>query len=730
MAAGESMFHFGYKRRFKAFLQKKMTGVASPTMNFRKVEDAEFMGLPKNKAPVSDRVREILLHMSLDEKIDFIGGYKDLGIRAVPRLGLPSVWCSDATSGIRSFGTATAFPSNIAMTASWNRNLIRKAGEIIGEEARAKGVSILLGPGVNICRVPTSGRNFEYMGEDPFLAGEMVVPYIQGVQSRGVITTVKHFACNNSDYDRHRVSSDVDERTLREIYLPAFKAAVQRGKSGSIMNAYNPVNGVYSSENKYLLNDILRKEWGFDGFVISDWNSVYSTDGPIQAGLDLEMPKGLWINKKNVRHSLAEGTIAEADIDAMVGRLLTVLFRFGVYDRPQIDHKAQGSSAAHSKVALEVAREGIVLCKNGGNLLPLTRNAGKKIVVLGPMARDTPVGGGGSSLIGAPSEVCDLFTGISAAAGDGNSVVYLPLKRPNHLPRKAEELVRGADTVILCVGFSNIDESELYDKTWELPYGQDRLIRQVSRLNSRTVVALVTGSDCETDSWLPGVPVLLHTLYLGQAVGTAVGEVLFGQVNPSGKLPFTMSRNWNDIEAVKNYVKHPWTTTMARIGGPSRTLKPRKMGHWRYEEGIMVGYRHFDTAGIEPQFCFGHGLSYTSFEISGIKISSPVMKPDDILTVTARVRNTGTVAGAEVVQLYLSDPQASVKRPLRELKGFIKVDLKPGASSEVSFIIDKEALVFWDLARNRWVAEPGLFRVFVGSSSRDLAGEGEFTLEV
>lgn len=722
------MRHSGYKKKFKALLQKRMTGVAAPTMNSRTVEDADFQGLPKSRLSEQERVREILLHMTLDEKIDFIGGYKDLGIRAVPRLGLPSIWCSDATSGIRSFGTATAFPANIALAATWNRELIRKVGDTIGEEARSKGISILLAPGINIARVPTCGRNFEYMGEDPYLTGEMVVPYIQGVQKRGVITTVKHFACNNSDYDRHRVSSDVDERTLREIYLPAFKAAVQKGKTGSVMNAYNPVNGTYSSENRYLLTDILRNEWGFDGFVISDWNSVYSTDGPIKAGMDLEMPFGLWINRKNVRNSLAEGSITEADIEAMVGRILTILFRFGVYDRPQIDRKALEFGKPHSQIALEAAREAVVLCKNEEGILPLPPSAGKRFVILGPMARNTPIGGGGSSLVGTPSETHDLFDGIAAAAGDGSSVVYIPLKSPNRVPRRAEELIRHADTVILCVGFNNTDESELYDKSWELPYGQDRLIRKVSRLNPRTIVTLTGGTDCETESWIHNVPAVLHTFFLGQMTGIAVGEILFGKINPSGKLPFTMSKRWDDIAAVKNYVKHPWKTNPLRVGGPKRTLNPKNMKHWKYEEGIMVGYRHFDSSGIEPQFCFGHGLSYTQFEFSDLKITPSVMKPEGTLTISVRVANTGKSAGAETVQLYLRDPEATVKRPLQELKGFEKVSLRPGASTEVTFTLKSEDLSFWDIATNQWKAEPGRYLIRIGHSSRRIAAEGEFTL--
>ena len=354
----------------------------SVSMHKKAVEDTDFMGRKDSGQTVESHVGTLISAMNLEEKVRMLGGYKALGIHGIPRLGLPSVWCSDATSGLRCFPDGTVFPAGVAMAATWNPALIEQVGAAIGEEFRAKGVSILLGPGVNIYRVPTCGRNFEYMGEDPHLAGKTAAAYIRGAQASGVITTIKHFACNNSDYDRHKTDSVVDERTLREIYLPAFKMAVQEGGSKGLMTSYNPVNGIYASENRHLITEILRDEWGFDGFVLSDWNSLYSTTGPIKNGLDLEMPNGKWLNMGTIQPLLESGEIEVSDLDNMLRRLLRTLFKFGVYDRPQVDTNAKFYCSEHLALAEQAALESIVLLKNEKNLLPLTPNKVKNIVIL------------------------------------------------------------------------------------------------------------------------------------------------------------------------------------------------------------------------------------------------------------------------------------------------------------------------------------------------------------
>jgi beta-glucosidase len=668
-------------------------------------------------------IDDLIGEMTLDEKIDMLGGRDNLAVRGLPRLNIPDVWCTDASAGVRCFGRSTAFPIPLALAATWSRDLQRKTGEAIGEECRAKGVSVLLGPGINIYRVPTNGRNFEYMGEDPYLAAELVVPYIQGVQSRGVITTVKHFAVNNSDYDRHRMDSKVDERTLQEIYFPAFKAAVQRGKSKSVMCSYNPVNGIYASENRYLLTEILRDQWGFNGFVISDWTCVYSSEGPVQSGLDLEMPYGKFMNRKKLLPLLNKGDISEKQIDDKVRNLMKTFFEIGAYSRPVKDSSFDEYSREHSLISLEGAREAIVLLKNENNILPLDRIKIRKIALVGFNAVNTTTCGGGSCCVQSYDKV-NIIDGIRTLGGDGLQVDCIASVKGIHkLSKYEKQILTDAHIVLFCAGFSHVEESECYDRTWELPFGQDKLIKEICYLNPRTVVLLSAGGGVETQSWLHNVPALLHTFYLGENTGTAIAEVLFGEVNPSGKLPFTMAKKWSDFASTAHYVKHPGKISIMRILGPQGTTLLRKPWTLEYGEKLMVGYRHFDTADIEPQFPFGFGLSYTSFELSDFSLSSEEFTGGSTLQVSFNVTNRGEFSGADVIQLYIRDLESSLIRPEKELKGFEKVYLQPGESKEVLFVVNEEMLMFFHEGTNRWTAETGFFTLLIGNSSRHIQKE-------
>lgn len=460
-------------------------------MHFSEVEDKDFPGFPPTDEPPEERVRSLMNRMTREEKLKLLGGHSNLAVQAVPRLGLPTLWSSDATTGVRCFPGGTAFPSPVAMAASWNRETLEEVGRTIAEECRARGISILLGPGVNIYRVPTCGRNFEYFGEDPFLAGQAAASYIRGAQERGVITTVKHFACNNSEYDRHKTDSVVDERTLREIYLPPFETAVKEANTWGLMSAYNPVNGEWAGQNRWLLTTILREEWGYEGFVISDWTSLYDTVAPLKAGQNLEMPKAKWLAPKRIDREIARGNLTEEDIDKAIRGLLLPLFAAGVYDRPQVEQGAVPGGEAHRRIALKAAREGAVLLKNDENLLPLDPETTRRLVVLGRGAVNTETGGGSSRILTKTS--VDLLQGIRQAFPD-SEVTLIPFRK-ERISRQEEELIGGADAVVVCAGFDHSEESECWDRPWRLPHSQDRLIRRCTALNPRTVVILTAGGE-------------------------------------------------------------------------------------------------------------------------------------------------------------------------------------------------------------------------------------------
>jgi len=672
---------------------------------------------------INGKISHIFGEMTLNEKIDLISGVNEFGISANPRLGLQRLWTSDATAGVHNHGRCTVFSSPIAMAASWNRELMQKVGETIGKECRAKGVSILLAPGINIYRVPTNGRNFEYLGEDPFLASELVVPYIKGVQDQGVITTVKHFVCNNSDFNRHRSNSIVDERTLHEIYFPAFKAAIQRGGSKGIMCAYNLLNGVHCSEHKYLLTDVLRKKWGFTGFVISDWNSLYSTEGPLMAGLDLEMPKTKYYHQKKIETLLEKGKISQGMINERVVNLLRTFLKAGIYGKP-VSGKFLEYGRKHDIIAKEAAQECPVLLKNDNAILPLDLNRKQKIVILGKNSNPTPTSGGGSCFAityGTQS----ILESIKATIGNMTELIHLPIRK-NRINRSDAEVIKSADYVILAVGLSHLDDSETWDREWKMPYKQNQLIQNVANLNPSTIVVFNAGGGIDTESWIHNVPSVLHSFYLGQNAGDVIAEILFGKINPSGKLPFTMAKKWDDFSSVKNYVKHHSRLSLKFIYPGTRPRHRWKSFPIKYEEGIMVGYRHFDTRKIEPQFPFGFGLSYTSFKYSNLRISSTELSKDESLDVLVDITNSGKREGKEVVQLYIKDLECSLIRPEKELKGFEKISLNPGETKTVKFTIDSSQLAFYDDEIHDWRIESGIFEVLIGKSSRDIELTGKF----
>jgi len=712
--------------------------------------------------PLEARVEDAFSRMNLDEKIAMVHAQSKFSSPGVPRLGIPEVWCTDGPHGIRTEvlwdeweqagwtnDSITAFPALSGLAATWDRDLSRLYGKSIGEEARYRNKTVLLGPGVNIYRFPLNGRNFEYMGEDPYLAGEMVVPYVEGVQSNGVAVCVKHYALNNSEINRHIANTIVDDRTLYEIYLPAFKAAVQKGRAWSVMAAYNLYNNEHLCSNEVLLDKILREEWGFDGVVISDWGGVHNTLQTARHGVDLEYGSwtdGLTMGKTNAydhyylavpyREAIEKGEIGTAELDARVKRILRMIFRTAM-DR----NRPFGSqtSPEHYAAARKIGAESIVLLKNDGGLLPMTNP--KKIVVVGENAVKMMTVGGGSSSLKVKLEVSPL-DGIRARypeaevvwergyVGDvGSEYNGVSTGQDLRESRSAATLIadavkaaQGADYVIFIGGLNKAPEqdSEGQDRIqYGLPYGQDAVIEALAAATDRLVVVNISGNAVAMP-WVEKVPAIVQDWYLGTQAGHSLADVLSGDVNPSGHLPFTIPVSYadNPVQTEKQY------PGILRDG----TIDGMPVLDMEYTEGIYVGYRWYDQHGGDL-FPFGHGLSYTTFEFGDPRISKASMTENGTVTVTVPVKNTGTVAGAEVVQLYIADPEASIDRPAKELKGFAKVRLEPGQTADVSFTIDKEALSFFGAAKHAWVAEKGEFQVLLAASAKDIRQTVTFELK-
>lgn len=806
-----------------------------------------------------ERAEALLSQMTLEEKIDLLGGIDFSYVRGVPRLGVPRLKMADGPLGVRSEGQATCMAAGIALAATWNATLARQVGLRIGEDARARGVHFLLGPGLNIYRSPLNGRNFEYFGEDPFLASRIAVGFIEGVQSQGVSATAKHFMGNNSEYDRHNEDSIIDERAMHEIYLPAFEAAVREAKVGALMDSYNLTNGAHMSENGHLNNDVVKQEWGFNGLIMSDWFGTYDGVAAANAGLDLEMPYGRVFNRKTLLPAVQQGTVSQATIDDKVRRILRVAARFGWLDHAQIDLSVPLYDQQAREVALEAARQSMVLLKNEGDLLPLSRNAIKSIAVFGPDAYPAVPAGGGSARV-VPFHAISFLEGISNYLGAGVPVYYdrgiptlgemakatsfftstaenepglraeyfegadlngtpvltrteahanfddaagkvfpertlsgrwtgyyhaqraglydvfvestgeaggyyrlyvdgqlifdnwtmaravmsstkLELGAAPHkfvlehrgrsgwlgtrlrlgvfphdhvVSEEARALAAKADVVVVAVGFDPETESEGGDRTFQLPPGQEQLIREMQAVNKNVVVVITSGGAVAMDSWIDHVPAVLQAWYPGQEGGTALAEILFGAVNPSGRLPVTFERRWEDNPVYDSYYPQEGTNRVV------------------YKEGVFVGYRGYEHNHKRPLFPFGHGLSYTKFTYSHLSIA--VAPPQNgtasewAATVSFDVANTGKRDGDEVAQVYVADGHSPVARPEEELKGFVKVHLKPGEKRRVQVKLDERALSYYEVKTKTWRASPGLFTVLVGSSSRDIRLQGAFTL--
>jgi beta-glucosidase len=662
--------------------------------------------------PVEKRVEDLLSRMTLEEKLDYIGGINGFYIRAIDRLGVPAIKMSDGPMGSRNDGQTTAYPAGIALAATWDRAMAGNVGVALGRDCRARGVNILLAPAVNIYRSPLCGRNFEYMGEDPFLAGALAAPLIQGLQSQEVLATVKHYACNNQEWDRHHISSEVDERTLHEIYLPAFKAAVQQGKVACVMTSYNLLNGVHCSQNDLLINQILKTNWGFNGFVMSDWISTYDAVGVANGGLDLEMPDARFMNRTNLLPALQDGRVQQSVIDDKVRRILRTVIAAGFFDRPQLRKDISLNDPENARTALAGAREAIVLLKNSRHLLPLDRGAIKSIAVVGPNA-DPAVYCGGGSAFTQVFEATSILQGITQLAGQSVKVLH------GANDEEAVSLAKQADVAVVCVGFNqrpegqhrarngDAGEGEGHDRSFELPAGQTNLIQAVTAANPHTIVVINSGGGVAWAGWLDGVPAVLEAWYSGQASGRAVAEILFGEVNPSGKLPATFEKRWEDNPTAPYYHQ-------------------REDHKTPYTEGIFVGYRGYDEKNVEPQFCFGHGLSYTEFRYGKVQVTPQRVPRDGRVTVSVEVENSGQRAGDEVVQLYIHQAKSSVKRPVKELRGFERVSLKPGQKQTVNLTLAADQLGFYDVKTHGWVVEPGAFDVLIGSSSRDIRGQARF----
>ncbi|MGA3345047.1 MAG: glycoside hydrolase family 3 C-terminal domain-containing protein [Terracidiphilus sp.] len=695
------------------------------------------------------RAADLLKRMTIEEKASMVAGSGWMESMPIPRLGIPAIKMADGPLGVRSWAgsssitglpgsplkvQSTSFPSGVAMAATWDTELVQREGQAIAQEVKALGRDMILGPTVNINRVPLWGRNFEGYGEDPYLTARLGVAYVKGVQSEGVIPSVKHFAANNEEFERHRIDEQIDARTLHEIYLPAFKAAVEEGGAWTVMSAYNLVNGVHCAENNALLTGVLKNEFGFKGFVVSDWGSTYSTAPTVNAGMDLEMPGGQpaknwladpkllergnsggWLTADKVLAEVKAGNITEATLDDNVGRILRVIFLSGIFDHP---HAGGGevNTSAQVAVALEAATKSIVLLKNDGHLLPLNAKKLHSISVIGPNAAVARTGGGGSSLV-APKYAIAPLDGIKKLVGSGVEVKYaLGVGMEGEVPAKdtpearaillqeAVDAAAHADVAVVVVGRYDKIEHEGADlKTMDLPAGQDELIAAVERANPHTIVVLNTGNPVTMTRWIDRTSALVEMWYGGQEAGTALASILFGEANPSGKLPVSLPKEFKDSPAAANY--------------PGENL------HVNYAEGIYVGYRYYDTKNVEPQFPFGFGLSYTKFEYSDLKVT-PLMLAKGAghsgAVVSLTVQNTGKRAGAEIVQLYVHDGHSTIDRPSHELKGFKRVELKPGESQTVGFTLGRDALSYWSPDKKAWVAEPGTFEIQVGASSRDI----------
>jgi beta-glucosidase len=827
-----------------------------------------FCRVAPAQAPASDspaieaKAKAMLAKLTLEEKIKLIGGVDSMFTNAIPSIDLPRLKMSDASVGVRTWGPTTAYAGGAALAATWDPNFAKELGESLGRDARARGVNFLLGPGVNIAKAPVNGRNFEYLSEDPYLNGALVVPYIHGVQSQGVSATVKHYALNNEEYNRHNVDVEVDERTMREIYLPAFEAAVKQGHVTAVMDSYNLINGEHATQNTFLNLKVLKGDWDFKGILMSDWDATYDGVAAANNGLDLEMPSARFMNEQTLVAAAKSGAVKEATIDDKVMRIFRVALRYGWLDRPQFDPADSTYSVTDRPIALKGALESITLLKNENHILPLDASKIKTIAIIGPDAWPAVVGGGGSSqadafqpvsivagianLVGSDvhvlysrglPEMNDVFwhtnwepgvkeatypnksfSGspvtstphginnykqewwgpadktprsirytasfkapkagkylvLAAASGsdhytvsvDGKQIIeqvqvegqypesasidlsagqsinvvadYLPgfagnrfglgiANESDMISEDVKKFASIADTVVVAIGFNPSTESEGFDRSFTLPWGQDALIEAAVAANPHTVVTFIGGGAFDTGRWLDKVPALVHAWYPGQEGGTAIADVLFGRHDPEGKLPVSFDRSWQDDPSYNYYYPTKGSDTKLHVTENNHPPVDYDISHVKYDDKLMVGYRYWTTTGKHPLFPFGFGLSYTTFSLANLKVSGTATSGSTV-EVGFDVTNTGSVEGAEVAQLYVSDPSAKVKRPERELKGFEKVSLAPGETKHVTLSLDARAFSYWDESKHDWTIDPGKFVIRVGDSSENTPLQGDLVI--
>ena len=662
----------------------------------------------KGEKPYDD-VPSLLNELSVEEKLTLIAGIDNFCIPPLPAHHLPPVWLSDATSGVRGVDAqVTIFPSPIAMAATFDKKLIFRVGQAIAKDCRAVGISIILAPGVNIARVPINGRNFEYLGEDPYLAGDIASMYVKGVQSKGVGVTVKHFACNNSEYDRHKTNSVVDEKTLREIYLPPFKACIDSGAVG-IMTSYNQINGEYASEHSLLLKQILRKEWAFPYLVVSDWNSLYSHDRSFAHGVDLEMPKRKFFPKVDAHLSQEE----TQSLDEKVLHILNTLDALGVYKRDLIEGRQCIRSPESQKVALSVAQQSLVLLKNEDNFLPLKKKKNTKIAVIGRFVNGEPTGGGGSSFIkqGYPGkaiqqELLEAYPQSKIRSYSGHW----------YKCRDISSYVSSCDVVIVSVGFTHVDESEAYDRRWTLHKSDVENIVRASKMNPKTVVITHSGGAIEMPSWIQLPKAVIFGWYTGEYSAQVLRQLLFGEFSPSGRLPITIGRKLSDYASMKGYPEDFARFSLKRVAKGQGNPNVRTVWDIPYDEKLMVGYRQFDTIGPEPLYPFGFGLSYSTFTLDDLEVTKEV----STIEVSLYITNTGEVDSAQVVQLYVRPEKPQSGDAFQQLKGFERVFVKKHEKKGLSFTLDKGAFTYWDEAEGAYVVDSKPYTICLGFSSREI----------
>ena len=673
---------------------------------------------------MANDVDALISQLTLEEKAALVTGDGFWHTRAIERLGIPSITLSDGPHGVRrqppeqengiggSF-PATCFPPAVGLGSTWDAELIERVGEALGEESNALDVQVLLGPGINIKRSPLCGRNFEYFSDDPLIAGELGGALIRGIQSKGVGTSLKHYAANSQETDRFRVSADMDERTAREIYLAGFERAVKDASPATVMAAYNKLNGVYATEDRWLLAEVLRSEWGFDGVVVSDWGAVNDRDAAVAAGLDLEMPESE-AGPAAIVTAVRGGSLDEASLDAAVRNVLRLVF-----DHAHLKADAGTKLAVpddmvedHHALAREAASRAAVLLKNDGGILPLAQNA--SLAVIGEFARNPRYQGAGSSQI-EPTRLDDALTEIRRLAEA--DVPFAPgftldgSGDAGELVSEAVAVASSAEVAVVFLGLPSVAESEGYDRqNIDLPANQVALLAAVAQANPNVVVVLSNGSAVRVSNWQGGARAVLEGWLLGQAGGGAIADILFGIANPSGRLTETIPEKLEDNSAFLDF--------------------PGRDGHLEYGDGVFVGYRWYDARELPVSYPFGHGLSYTSFEYSGLSMSVDGADAGLSVHVSVTVTNTGSVAGREVVQLYVSAPSAQVRRPLNELRGFHAVPLEPGESREVSFTLGYRDFAYFHPVLKRWYVETGPAEILVGASSRDIREQGSVELRV